>query len=80
MLCSYEAAGYVSINKVNSWDGREEFFTFTRCCSNLCGLFLFNVLIECVTLPSGANCTFGKMPFGLLYDDTLMPEHIGTYR
>lgn len=44
------------------------FFMFTRCYSNLCGLFLYSVLPEHVTLYSGVNCTFGKMQFGLLYD------------
>lgn len=60
--------------------GGKGFFTFTRCYSNLCGLFLYNVFSERVKLHSGVNCTFGKMQFGLLYDDTTMHECIGVYR
>lgn len=37
-------------------------------------------LSECLTLHSGANYTFGKMQFTLVYGDTVMPGCVGIYR
>lgn len=43
------------------------FFVFTKCYSDLRGLFLQNVLTDHETLCTRVNCTLGKIQLGLFY-------------